>query len=144
MNARLWLVCGALLGALGVSMGAIGAHGFKKHLGADLRSEDAAVRAEAEQRIAWFETGVRYHLVHAPAIVLVALLGVRGTNRALNVAGGCFVAGVVLFSGLLVAVALTRVMFMMSLVPVGGIALIVGWCALARAGWTLLRDESTT
>ena len=71
MKPHAWLVCGALLAALSVTMGAFGAHGLKEYL-------------EAAKRVDTFETAARYHMYHAIALVLVGLLASAGSNRALD------------------------------------------------------------
>ncbi|HUY92793.1 MAG TPA: DUF423 domain-containing protein [Pirellulales bacterium] len=118
MKPHAWLVCGALLAALSVTMGAFGAHGLKEYL-------------EAAKRVDTFETAARYHMYHAIALVLVGLLASAGSNRALDVAGGCFLAGILIFSGLCYALALGGPKYLGAIVPIGGVAFIAGWVALA-------------
>ena len=83
--------------------------------------------------LAVFETGVRYHMYHALALVLVALVMGRMSGWLLHAAGWCFVAGIVLFSGSLYALALTGVTILGAITPLGGLAFLAGWACLAFA-----------
>lgn len=113
----------AVLGFLGVALGAFGAHGLEKHLA-------AGDPTFAEKALDWWQTAVLYHLVHA-----VALLAVGGSDpeRRPGAAGWAFTAGVVLFSGSLYAMALGvpgRVMG--PITPTGGLFFLAGWVLLLR------------
>src|SRR5882724_2293672 len=93
---RTFLLLGAVLGFLGVALGAFGAHALKARLSPEM--------------LAVFETGVRYQMYHAFAVLIVAAaVGRIGNAHLLVIAGWFFVAGVVLFSGSLYAFALTGV-----------------------------------
>ena len=114
-RARNWVFVGALSGFLGVALGAFGAHGL-----------EATASAEA---MAWWRTAVLYHLVHAPVLVLVGLLpSDRGGRDAVGLA---FLAGTVVFSGTLYALALGAPRWLGAVTPVGGIGLLLGWALLA-------------
>lgn len=108
-----WVTTGAILGALGVALGAFGAHGLRE-----------AVTAE---RLEVFETAVRYHLIHAVALVLA---GIAGAPRA----GWAFLVGVLLFSGSLYLLVLTGTRWLGAVTPVGGLFFILGWVFLAVYG----------
>ena len=115
--ARL-LRLGAIFGGVGVALGAFGAHGLRTVVTPD--------------RLAVFETGVRYHLVHALAILAAAWAAhVAGETRAPRIAGALFAAGVVLFSGSLYALVGTGVTAWGAVTPLGGLAFIAGWILLA-------------
>ncbi|MEX2138803.1 MAG: DUF423 domain-containing protein [Pirellulales bacterium] len=118
MTAKTCILCGALLGGLAVALGAFGAHGVEEYLVKHNQSTN-------------YETAVRYQMYHALALVLVGILAERRPGRALNVAGWCFVGGIVLFSGALYGIALARVSQLGMVAPIGGILLITGWAALA-------------
>jgi uncharacterized membrane protein YgdD (TMEM256/DUF423 family) len=120
MERRLVLI-GAILGGLGVAAGAFGAHGLKKIVS----PEDLAI----------FETGVRYHLVHALSTIVAAWACGRFPGRAASLAGWLFVVGVAIFSGTLYAMTLGAPRWLGAVTPVGGTALIGGWIALAVAAW---------
>jgi uncharacterized membrane protein YgdD (TMEM256/DUF423 family) len=116
---RLFVAAGAVCGFLGVAAGAFGAHALRQRLAPDL--------------LAVWNTGAHYQLVHALALVLVGALAARGSSTTLGIAGWAFVAGVVLFSGSLYALALTGVRGLGAVTPFGGAAFLAGWAALAAA-----------
>ncbi len=112
---------GALMGGLGVGIGAFGAHGLRGRLSPEM--------------LAVFETGVQYQMYHALAILATAALMVRVDGRATVIAGWSFFVGILLFSGSLYALALTGVTTLGAITPIGGVALLVGWAALAVAAF---------
>ncbi len=122
MSYRGWIVIGGVVGALGVALGAFGAHG----LGAIL---------EANGRAGTFDTAAQYHLVHALALALTGALAERLPGRWTRWAGWLFLAGVVLFSGSLYILAVFNLGIMGALAPFGGAALAAGWLCLALAAW---------
>ena len=127
MNSHAWIVCGALLAALSVALGAFGAHGLKPRL-----AQDASLSAEAAaKRLETYETAARYQMYHAIGLALVGLLSAGGGNRSLDAAGWCFLAGILVFSGLCYALALGGPRRLGAIVPFGGVAFIAGWVALA-------------
>jgi uncharacterized membrane protein YgdD (TMEM256/DUF423 family) len=109
---------GALSGLVAVAAGAFGAHALRSRLSPDL--------------LAVFETAARYQMYHAIAILAAAAL--RG-GPASQMAGWLFVAGTVLFSGSLYALAFTGIRGLGAVTPLGGLALLFGWAALAWAIW---------
>ena len=125
---KLFCLAGALLGFLGVAAGSFGAHGLKDML-------------EANGQAANWETAVRYCLFHAVVLVAMAGLtaapGANAANGLLTVAAGCFVVGVLIFSGFLGVLALTGIRILGAIVPIGGVLLLVGWATLAAALWRL-------
>jgi uncharacterized membrane protein YgdD (TMEM256/DUF423 family) len=117
---RGWLIAGSLLGAAAVAVGAFGAHGL-----ADLLA--AAGHADT------WETGARYGMYHALALVAVGLrASSRGSSGMLTTAGWCLLVGTLIFSGCLAALSLTGIRVLGAIVPIGGTLLIVGWLCLAR------------
>jgi uncharacterized membrane protein YgdD (TMEM256/DUF423 family) len=118
---RLFVVIGSLVALLGVAAGAFGAHGLKNRLTPDM--------------LAVFETGVRYQLVHALALLAVAWVCSRWPGRAASAAGFLFLIGIVVFSGSLYLLALTGVRSFGAVTPAGGVAFLAGWACLAWAGW---------
>src|SRR5215510_3939137 len=82
---RTFLLVGAIAGFLGVGLGAFGAHGLRARLSPDM--------------LAVFETGVRYQMYHALALLLTSVLMARIGGWLVTAAGWCFTAGIVLFSG---------------------------------------------
>ena len=120
--AKFWLALGALYGLLGVALGAFGAHALKARLTGEL--------------LPIWKTAVEYHFWHALALLAVGLLALQRPAIALNVAGGAFALGVLIFSGSLYALALSGVRGLGAVTPVGGVLLIVGWAALLWAAVT--------
>jgi uncharacterized membrane protein YgdD (TMEM256/DUF423 family) len=119
---RVFFSLGAILAALGVAGGAFGAHGLKGRL--------------TPEMLAVFETGVRYHLIHALALLAVAWAATRWESRAIPAAGWLFVAGILLFSGSLYVLTLSGVRGFGAITPVGGVAFVLGWLLLTWGAWT--------
>ena len=80
-----------------------------------------------------WDTAVQYHLIHALALVVVGTLLSRSEARAIVVAGWSFALGVLLFSGSLYLLALGGPAILGPITPLGGVAFIVGWLALAAS-----------
>ena len=110
---------GALSAAIAVGLGAFGAHGLRGVLTAEM--------------LAVFETGVRYQMYHALALVALGLAGSARLGRLATVAGGLFVAGSVCFSGSLYLLTLAGTKGIGLVTPLGGVMLIAGWLVLAGA-----------
>ena len=110
---RTFLLIGALAGFVGVMFGAFGAHALKSRLSPEM--------------LAVFETGVRYQMYHAFAVLLVAVAAARFDGWLVRTAGWAFTAGIVLFSGSLYALALTGVTILGAITPIGGLAFLLGW-----------------
>jgi uncharacterized membrane protein YgdD (TMEM256/DUF423 family) len=109
---------GAVLAAVGVALGAFGAHGLKSVV--------------TPERLAVFETGVRYHLVHALAVLSAAgAAHVAPQAAGPRWAGALFALGVLLFSGSLYLLVWTGVTTWGAVTPFGGLAFVAGWIALA-------------
>ena len=107
---RTWIGIAAINGGLAVIAGAFAAHGLRAHLSADALSV--------------FETGARYHMYHALAMALAALIPAPRAAIA-------FLAGIILFSGSLYLLALTGVTLLGAITPLGGLCFIAGWGLLA-------------
>jgi uncharacterized membrane protein YgdD (TMEM256/DUF423 family) len=116
---RTFVLIAALAGFTGVALGAFGAHGLRARLSPEM--------------LAVFETGVRYHLIHAVAILAAAGLVERLGGRLVAAAGWLFLGGIVLFSGSLYALALTGISILGAITPLGGLAFLAGWACLAIA-----------
>lgn len=115
---RTFLLIGSALGFLGVAFGAFGAHALRARLSPEL--------------LAVFETGVRYQMYHAIAVLIVAAaVGHSGRARLLVIAGWSLTSGIVLFSGSLYALALTGVGVLGAITPIGGLLFLAGWACLA-------------
>ena len=83
-----------------------------------------------------FETGVRYHMYHALALVAVGWATTRWPAGAVVVAGWLFCAGTVIFSGSLYVLSVTGQRWLGAITPLGGLAFLVGWLALAWGVWS--------
>ena len=118
---RVFFTLGALAAFIGVALGAFAAHGLKARL-------DAAM-------LVTFETGVRYHMIHALALLAVGWAATRWPGAAVNASGWLFVAGIVLFSGSLYILSLTGVRWLGAITPFGGLAFLGGWLCLVWAAW---------
>jgi len=107
-------VAGAL-GFSGVALGAFGAHALKARLSPEL--------------LEVYKTGIFYHLVHA--VVLLAVNGLWARLRVPRLTAALFVAGVVIFSGSLYALAISGARAWGAVTPLGGLAFLAGWLTLS-------------
>ncbi|MFT4103813.1 MAG: DUF423 domain-containing protein [Burkholderiaceae bacterium] len=121
---RRFAVLGALFALTGVGAGAFGAHGLKARVAPEL--------------LAVFETGVRYQIYHALALLAVGLWLRNGPRRALHAAGWLFAIGTLVFSGSLYVLTLTGTRWLGAVTPIGGAALLLGWACLA---WGIARGR---
>jgi uncharacterized membrane protein YgdD (TMEM256/DUF423 family) len=112
-----FIFLGGLLAALGVGLGAIGAHALETRL--------------TPEHMETYQTAVQYQMLHALGLVLVGLLHVHRPGRLLAAAGWAMLAGIILFSGFLFAWLATGQKWFVYPVPVGGMSFIVGWLMLA-------------
>lgn len=128
MSPLRWIAVGAVLGAIGVALGAYGAHGLERQLAAWGYAGD-----ELAKRLANHETAVRYQMWHALAIALVGIALLSRPTPLWQLAAAFLLAGVLIFSGLLYALVLTgpNWRWLGAVVPIGGVSLIVGWTLLA-------------
>ena len=118
-NRRILLVLAALSGLTSVALGAFAAHGV-----ADPQAQ------------AWLKTGANYQIVHTLA-VFAALTALPRDSRPGMVAATLFVIGALIFSGTLYAMALGAPRWLGAITPVGGLALMAGWIALAWGAFRL-------
>jgi uncharacterized membrane protein YgdD (TMEM256/DUF423 family) len=116
---RTFVALGALSGLVSVAAGAFGAHALKARLSPEL--------------LAVFETGARYQMFHALALVASGWAAGRFPGAAAAWSGWLFLAGTVLFSGSLYLLALTGTRWLGAVTPFGGVAFLAGWVALALA-----------
>jgi len=121
---RVFITIGALSGFLAVALGAFGAHSLRDRLTPDM--------------LQVFQTGVTYQMYHALALVGVGILLGRFSvdgSPWLTAAGWLFVAGSILFSGSLYALSVTNTTWLGAITPLGGVAFLLGWLALAIGIW---------
>jgi uncharacterized membrane protein YgdD (TMEM256/DUF423 family) len=121
-----WLTASGVSGFLAVALGAFGAHGLQARL---------ADSADGAKQLGWWQTGAHYHLMHALALAVVALVCVKAPQA--RYAGFAFVVGTVLFSGSLYAMALGAPRWFGAVTPFGGLAFLAGWAILAWCGWAI-------
>lgn len=124
------LIHAGLQGLMAVSLGAFGAHGLKARV-ASLAPDEAA------KILGWVETGARYQLAHAAALLALAALLPRLAPGAARVAAFGFSTGALVFSGTLYAMALGAPRWLGAVTPLGGLGLLLGWGALLWAGLKL-------
>ena len=116
---RTFLLIGALAGFTGVTLGAFGAHALRGRLSPEM--------------LAVFETGVRYQIYHALAIIATGLIAARMGGWLIVSAGWLLTAGIILFSGSLYLLVFTGVTRLGAITPIGGVAFLLGWACLALA-----------
>jgi uncharacterized membrane protein YgdD (TMEM256/DUF423 family) len=114
---RAFALAGALSALVAVAAGAFGAHALRARLPADL--------------LAVFETGARYQMYHALALIAVAWAVTRWPGTPIRAAGWLFLAGTLLFSGSLYLLALTGARWLGAITPLGGLVFLGGWLLLA-------------
>jgi uncharacterized membrane protein YgdD (TMEM256/DUF423 family) len=113
-----WIRIAGVLGFLGVALGAFGAHLLKARLAPDL--------------LAIWQTAVLYHLLHAVALLALALYG-KASGADIRFGAAAFFIGVLVFSGSLYALSLTGIRVLGAITPLGGLAFLAGW------GWIVFR-----
>ena len=137
MSGRFGLLLGAILGGLSVGLGAFAAHGLEGVFVQQYAGKTRVVAGEtvplAKKFLSDFKTGAEYQMTHSLALLAVGLLLERRASRALSIAGWSFTLGIVLFSGSLYILTLTGVTKWGMVTPLGGVAFLVGWTALAVA-----------
>lgn len=114
-----WTAVAAVNGFLAVALGAFAAHGLKKHV------EPA--------QIVIFETGVRFQMYHAFALIAASWVIGTKPSRSASAAAWFFQAGILLFSGSLYALTFLPWKWLGPVTPLGGVCLLVGWTLLALA-----------
>lgn len=117
-------VFGAAFAFLAVALGAFGAHGLEGRV--------------SPNDLAIFETGARYQMYHALALLLLALLSPGLPEKLVRISGLAFILGILLFSGSLYLLVLTGVRGLGAVTPFGGVSFLVGWGTLA---WAFFRRD---
>lgn len=114
MNQRYTLLAGAILGFLGVALGAFGAHALKPML-------------IQYGRLDTFELAVRYQFYHAFALLAIGLAMQHNVSAKLKYGAICFLLGVLFFSGSLYTLSFTGIGVLGAITPIGGLLMIFGW-----------------
>ncbi|BBB69422.1 membrane protein [Undibacterium sp. YM2] len=122
MQARSLIAISAILMFTGVAAGAFGAHGLKQMLSADM--------------LAIWQTAVTYQMVHGLGMLALGIMLQQQDNTLLRKAAWAMLAGVIIFSGSLYALALTGIRILGAVTPIGGVAFLAGWAMLA---WAAIR-----
>ncbi len=132
---------GAVMACIAVITGAFGAHGLDKVL-ADLYSNThaktiAGLDVPATYKyLQDFKTAADYQMYHAFGLMIVGLLTLHHQKKSLQIAAWSFLIGIILFSGSLYILVLTNQPKLGMITPIGGVAFIIGWIALAIGGWS--------
>jgi uncharacterized membrane protein YgdD (TMEM256/DUF423 family) len=120
---RLFVILGSVLMFLGVGAGAFGAHGLSRYF------------EQYPDLSGTYDTAVQYLMIHGLALFAVAWVTSNWTGQLAIWAGYLFLLGVLLFSGSLFLLVLTRAGWFGAITPLGGIAFLAGWLCLALAAW---------
>lgn len=116
---RIWIIWAAVHGFMAVACGAFGAHGLRDRV--------------EPRMLEIFETGSRYQMYHALALLAVAWLSARQGGSAIQAAGWCFALGACVFSGSLYLLVLLDQRWLGAITPIGGVGLLAGWALLGVA-----------
>jgi uncharacterized membrane protein YgdD (TMEM256/DUF423 family) len=127
--ARYAIAIGAVLGMLGVAMGAFGAHSLQETL-------------QANGRVDTFKTAAQYHQLHAVLLICIGCLRLREDCRWLSIAAWMTLIGVIIFSGSLYALSLTNTAVLGAVAPIGGLCMMIGWLSLAPFGIRAARGSA--
>lgn len=124
MNERSLVIAAALNMFIAVAAGAFGAHALKAVISSDM--------------LAVWHTAVTYQIAHALGLFVIALLMPRFKSALLARAGMVMLAGIVVFSGSLYALAFSGLRMLGAITPIGGVAFLLAWAMVA---WAALRDK---
>jgi uncharacterized membrane protein YgdD (TMEM256/DUF423 family) len=125
MMSKVFIILGSLNAFLAVALGAFGAHGLQNKL--------------TEQMLATYETGVKYHMIHALGLILIGIISRYTSGSVLiNWSGWLICAGIVLFSGSLYLLSIGGIRWLGAITPLGGLCFLAGWLLLAVAAFKYL------
>jgi uncharacterized membrane protein YgdD (TMEM256/DUF423 family) len=128
------IAAAGLAGLLGVVIGAFGAHLLEGYL-----SDQFSLPPELlAKRIDQFDVGARYHLVHAAAMLALAVLPL--STAVIRIAGSLMLAGIVLFSGSLYLLVATNTPWLGAVTPFGGASWIIAWGVIAAGAMSRTTD----
>ncbi|MGN6133215.1 MAG: DUF423 domain-containing protein [Aureliella sp.] len=127
-----WIaIVAALVGAAGVGLGAYAAHGLESKLVSDGLSPDEVVK-----KLHTCEIAVRYHLVHAVALLALSAAPAGFAPKRRGLVAVLWLIGLALFCGILYAQAIARLQGLNHIVPIGGLSFILGWLSIAAIAAT--------
>ena len=115
------MLLGSALMFIGVGAGAFGAHALSDYF------------VQYPKYEATFATAVRYHMLHALGLFAVAFVATHSHGALPNLAGWLIFIGVLVFSGSLYLLVLTRQSWLGAITPIGGVAMLAGWACLFLA-----------
>jgi len=118
---RTFWILGCFFALTSVAAGAFGAHALRARLPQDL--------------LGIFETGARYQMYHAVALLAAAWASSQWESGFSTAAGWLFTLGILVFSGSLYILSLTGIRWLGAITPFGGVALLAGWLCLGLAAW---------
>ncbi|RXJ02760.1 DUF423 domain-containing protein [Anaerobacillus alkaliphilus] len=119
---KLFLMIGSINMLIAVGLGAFGAHGLQGKL--------------TERMLEIYQTGVHYHMIHAIAILIIAVVADRLGNPAmLTWAGWAMFIGIIFFSGSLYILSISGIKILGAITPIGGLFFMIGWVLLALAAF---------
>jgi len=130
MNSKKHITIG-LLGAIAVSLGALGAHFLKSKLETGLITTDQLIG---------FDTAVKYQMYHLLAMLVLILLAKHNNHKFITWAYNCFLIGIILFSGSLYFLCTRNLLgaewlkVLGPVTPIGGLFFVAGWIFLALVG----------
>jgi uncharacterized membrane protein YgdD (TMEM256/DUF423 family) len=117
---KLFIIIGAINAFLSVALGAFGAHGLEG-------------RVEPKYLEIW-KTGVTYQMFHATGLLIIGvLLGKLPATALLSWSGWLMLIGIILFSGSLYVLTLTKISVLGAITPLGGVAFLAAWVLLIIA-----------
>ncbi|HZG70898.1 MAG TPA: DUF423 domain-containing protein [Chondromyces sp.] len=117
---KTFIILGAINAFLSVALGAFGAHGLEG-------------KVEPKYLEVW-KTGVQYQMFHAAGLLVVGVLfGQLPASSLLSWSGWMMLIGIILFSGSLYALTLSKISILGAITPLGGVSFLVGWVLLILA-----------
>lgn len=116
-DSNIWIVSGCTLGFFGVALGAFGAHALAPKL--------------SERALEIYQTATQYQMVHALALLALGLWANQHPAANAQVTGYAWVAGTMIFSGSLYALAITDIKILGAITPIGGVLFLAGWASFA-------------
>lgn len=130
-NILLWGIAFAFVSVL---LGAFGAHALKAIL--------------SPEKLQSFETGVRYQLIHALALIALSIYSQQNKANLTTLSGigwtaRFFIVGSFLFCGSIYGLAILSVTYPNGMIllgpitPIGGLCFMLGWANWARSVWLI-------